>query len=101
MNGFIRATNVRIYFVRDHHLLQEIIARKIGTEYNVSDTMTKCLAVDAFNKHKQILLYGHMPFDQWCDGRNVGHFGLSVANLRSSKKTEKKSLKKMLSQQHL
>ena len=64
INDKVLYINVRIHFVREHHLLQEIIARKIGTEYNVSDTMTKCLAVDAFNKHKQILLYGHMAFDQ-------------------------------------
>ena len=64
INDKVLYINIRIHFIREHHLAMEVIARKVDTSINVSDTMTKCLPLEAFNKHKQILLYGHMFFGE-------------------------------------
>ena len=64
INDKVLYINVRIHFVREHQLLQEIIAKKVGTLINVADTMTKCLAEEGFNRHRQTLLYGHLELSR-------------------------------------
>jgi len=54
--------NVRIHFIREHQLLQEVVAKKVDTHMNVSDAMTKALPNEAFHQHKQLILYGHLEF---------------------------------------
>ena len=56
--------NVRIHFIREYQLLQQVISKKVDTTKNLSDTMTKALPNEAFHRHKQRILYGHLEFAQ-------------------------------------
>jgi hypothetical protein len=64
INDKVLYINVRIHFIREHQLMKEVIACKVGTFTNVADSMTKCLAKEGFDKHKAIILYGHQLFDE-------------------------------------
>ena len=56
--------NVRIHFIREYQLLKQVISKKVDTTMNLSDTMTKALPHEAFHRHKQRILYGHLEFSQ-------------------------------------
>ena len=45
-----------MHFVRDHHQLQHIRVKKIDTEKQIADLLTKNLARDLFERHRDSLL---------------------------------------------
>jgi hypothetical protein len=61
--------NVRMEFIRELINLRMIKLVYVPTELNVADVLTKPLSHETFERHSQVLLYGHsgnLPYDSSC-----------------------------------
>ena len=56
VSGRNKHIELDMHFVRDHHQLQHIRVKKMNSEKQIADLMTKNLSRDLFEKHRDSLL---------------------------------------------